>query len=81
MHKKTAVIGLGYVGLPLTIEFGKKNKVLGFDIYNNRIEELKNSKDRINDADQEGLWFEMNLTNESDKVGIFFFSNFEDLKP
>ena len=39
--KKIAIIGLGYVGLPLAIEFGKKFRVLGFDINENRIKELK----------------------------------------
>lgn len=40
------VIGLGYVGLPLAVEFGKKYKVIGFDINEKRIEELKSGKDR-----------------------------------
>ena len=40
LDKKIAIIGLGYVGLPLAIEFGKKYKVLGFDIDQERIEEL-----------------------------------------
>jgi UDP-N-acetyl-D-galactosamine dehydrogenase len=39
-EKKIAIIGLGYVGLPLAIEFGKKFKVLGFDINQSRIDEL-----------------------------------------
>ena len=38
---KIAIIGLGYVGLPLALEFGKKRKVIGFDINLNRIKELK----------------------------------------
>ena len=38
---KIAVIGLGYVGLPLAIEFGKKYKVLGYDINKTRVEELQ----------------------------------------
>ena len=38
---KIAIIGLGYVGLPLAIEFAKKFKVLGFDINQSRIEELE----------------------------------------
>ena len=42
---KIAIIGLGYVGLPLAIEFGKKYKVLGFDINQSRIEELNLLKD------------------------------------
>ena len=45
--KKTriALIGLGYVGLPLAVAFGKKFKVVGFDINQNRINELKNGID------------------------------------
>jgi UDP-N-acetyl-D-glucosamine/UDP-N-acetyl-D-galactosamine dehydrogenase len=38
---KLAVIGLGYVGLPLTLEFAKKREIIGFDINKKRIEELK----------------------------------------
>jgi UDP-N-acetyl-D-galactosamine dehydrogenase len=41
-----AVIGQGYVGLPLTVEFAKKFPTIGFDINVNRIEELRSSKDR-----------------------------------
>ena len=42
---KIAVIGLGYVGLPLSIEFAKKYPVFGFDINNTRIEELRRGED------------------------------------
>ena len=42
---KIAIIGLGYVGLPLAVEFGKKVSVVGFDISSKRIEELKNGQD------------------------------------
>ena len=45
MKKKIAIIGLGYVGLPLAVEFAKYFKVIGFDINQNRIEELKKNKD------------------------------------
>jgi UDP-N-acetyl-D-galactosamine dehydrogenase len=76
---KIAVIGLGYVGLPLAIEFGKKYKVLGFDINQARIEELNSGRDRTNEADLEGLQFAMKLANESDKVGLKFSSKVEDL--
>jgi UDP-N-acetyl-D-galactosamine dehydrogenase len=44
-EKTIAVIGLGYVGLPLAVEFGKKRKVVGFDINKARIEELRSGKD------------------------------------
>ena len=42
---KIAVIGLGYVGLPLAVEFAKKYPVVGFDISNARIEELRQGRD------------------------------------
>lgn len=43
--KKIAIIGLGYVGLPLAVEFGKLRAVLGFDINQLRIEELRSGRD------------------------------------
>jgi UDP-N-acetyl-D-glucosamine/UDP-N-acetyl-D-galactosamine dehydrogenase len=43
---KVAIIGLGYVGLPLALEFAKKRKVIGFDVNKKRIEELKSGFDR-----------------------------------
>ena len=43
---KIAIIGLGYVGLPLAVEFAKKYQVIGFDINIRRIEELRSGKDR-----------------------------------
>jgi UDP-N-acetyl-D-galactosamine dehydrogenase len=38
---KLAVVGLGYVGLPLAVEFGRKRSVVGFDINQRRIDQLK----------------------------------------
>lgn len=46
MDKKIGIIGLGYVGLPLAVEFGKKYTTVGFDINNQRISELSNYYDR-----------------------------------
>ena len=43
--KKIIIIGLGYVGLPLAIEFAKKFQVLGFDISKSRVNELKKGID------------------------------------
>ena len=40
-----AVIGLGYVGLPLACEFGKKYETLGYDINSNRVKDLKKGVD------------------------------------
>src|SRR4029077_6656348 len=42
---RIAVVGLGYVGLPLAVEFGKKYRTLGFDINPTRIKELKSGRD------------------------------------
>jgi UDP-N-acetyl-D-galactosamine dehydrogenase len=44
-NKKIAVIGLGYVGLPLAVEFGKTRRVTGFDISTDRIAELRSGRD------------------------------------
>jgi len=52
---KLAVVGLGYVGLPLAVEFGKKRPVLGFDINAQRIAELKEGRDHTLEVDAEEL--------------------------
>jgi UDP-N-acetyl-D-galactosamine dehydrogenase len=52
---RLAIIGLGYVGLPLAIEFGRIYEVLGFDINRQRVEELKRGEDHTNEADLERL--------------------------
>lgn len=55
-NKKLAIIGLGYVGLPLAVEFSKKGfSVLGFDINKKRIEELKAGSDITNEVSTEEL--------------------------
>lgn len=46
MRDKIAIIGIGYVGLPLAIEFARKHKVVGLDIDKSRIKELKEGKDK-----------------------------------
>jgi len=52
---KLAVIGLGYVGLPLAVEFGKKYKVIGFDINAKRVDELKGGVDKTLEVSPEEL--------------------------
>ena len=58
---KIAVIGLGYVGLPLAVEFGKKFNVIGFDIDYTRVKELHNGYDRTNELNDSEL---LNLNNQ-----------------
>ena len=55
MDIKIAVIGLGYVGLPLAVEFGKKYNVVGFDVNKKRINELKNKIDRTMEVYREDI--------------------------
>jgi len=53
--KKIAIIGLGYVGLPLAVEFGKHRPVLGFDINAKRIAELQSGQDHTLECSAEQL--------------------------
>jgi len=52
---RIAIIGLGYVGLPLAVEFGKHFPVVGFDIHERRLEELRSGFDRTRETDAEAL--------------------------
>ena len=69
-NNKIAIIGLGYVGLPLAVEFGKKYSSLGFDINKQRIRELKEGYDRT---------LESNKSEIDDSKSLLFSSDFEDL--
>jgi UDP-N-acetyl-D-galactosamine dehydrogenase len=68
---KIAIIGLGYVGLPLAVEFGKHLPTMGFDINNSRLDELKQGIDRTLEVSQN------ELTSASD---LSFSSSIEDLQ-
>lgn len=67
--RKIAVVGLGYVGLPVAVAFGKLHEVIGFDINESRIKELKDGYDRTNEVESEDLA----------ATKINFTSNKEDL--
>ena len=74
-----AVIGLGYVGLPLAIEFSKKFKTIGFDINSNRVEELKNNHDSTLEVSENQLKLLKNLVytnnpNEIKKCNIYIIT-------
>lgn len=69
--EKIAIIGLGYVGLPLAVEFGKKIQVVGFDINKERIGELQGGFDRTREVDADEL--------KSSK-GLSYSSELSDLK-
>ena len=59
--KKIAIIGLGYVGLPLAVEFGKKYKVIGFDINKSRVNELSEGLDITGETQKEEILHAENL--------------------
>jgi UDP-N-acetyl-D-galactosamine dehydrogenase len=63
---KIAIIGLGYVGLPLAVEFGKKVSVVGFDISAKRIDELRNGQDHTLEVSPHELQQSNQLTFTSD---------------
>ncbi|MGJ1224632.1 nucleotide sugar dehydrogenase [Sphingobacterium siyangense] len=78
--KKIAVIGQGYVGLPLAIEFAQYFPVLGFDINQERVEELNSGKDRTLEADLEKLNHGLKQATESDfSVGYKASNSLEEL--
>ena len=70
-NKNIAIIGLGYVGLPLAIEFGKKYNVIGFDINKSRINELKNGIDSTLETTAEEI---------KGAVHLSYTTNLEDIK-
>jgi UDP-N-acetyl-D-galactosamine dehydrogenase len=69
-NEKLAVIGLGYVGLPIAIEFAKKIAVIGFDIKPDRVEQMKNGIDPSRELDGDAF----------KNCDILYTSNTEDLR-
>tara|TARA_B100000401_G_C52812328_1_gene724532 strand:- start:795 stop:2075 length:1281 start_codon:yes stop_codon:yes gene_type:complete len=69
-NSKIAVIGLGYVGLPLAVEFSKKYNVIGFDINAMRIQELQSGIDRTLELETSELKKANNLKYTSDLIEI-----------
>lgn len=67
---KLAIIGLGYVGLPLAVEFGRRRPVLGFDISQRRIEELITGKDHNLECTSDELKAAKYLTYSSNQANL-----------
>ena len=78
MHRlkdsKIAIIGLGYVGLPLAVEFSKKYLTIGFDINKSRVNELNNGADSTLEVDDKAL--KLALDN-----GLILSDNLESISP
>lgn len=68
--RKVSVVGLGYVGLPVAVAFGQKDRVIGFDVNDKRVESLKSGQDWTHEISSQDL-------STSD---IYFTANSQDLK-
>jgi UDP-N-acetyl-D-glucosamine/UDP-N-acetyl-D-galactosamine dehydrogenase len=78
-NARIAVIGLGYVGLPLAVEFSKKYKVIGFDIHSTRVEELRGGYDRTLEISEENL--KAVLTPDcTTPIGLFCTNEIEHIR-
>lgn len=71
VNKTIAIIGLGYVGLPLAVEFGKRHSVIGFDLNDKRIAELQSGTDKTSEVNETDLKLAKNLS---------YTSNLDDVK-
>jgi len=69
-EKKIAIIGLGYVGLPLAVEFSKKYTVIGYDINSERIKELNAGLDRTEEVDSDLLIKVLSEEHESSELSL-----------
>ena len=90
MHnRKISVIGLGYVGLPVAVAFGNKQKVIGFDIAEERVRELREGIDRTNEVESdESVKSDITLTcdpreiaDEAKQEDGISLSEFDAMKP
>src|SRR5690606_9850143 len=78
-NKKITVVGLGYVGLPLAVEFAKKFLVVGFDINQRRIDELKQGIDKTLEVENDMLKTVLTTTHTA-KKGLLITNDPEDIK-
>jgi UDP-N-acetyl-D-galactosamine dehydrogenase len=76
-NKKIAIIGLGYVGLPLAVEFAKKYSVIGFDINESRVKELNSGHDSTLEVSDDNL---QSVLNQSSKEVLLLSNDTNDLK-
>jgi UDP-N-acetyl-D-galactosamine dehydrogenase len=83
MEKKIAIIGLGYVGLPLAVEFAKKYPTIGFDINTSRVNELMAGHDHtleVEDADLQQEIVSDLMTAESQGRGLYCTTTVGDIE-
>ena len=76
---RISIIGLGYVGLPLAVEFATKFPVTGFDIKKERVEELRNGHDATLEVEDDHL--KSVLINQNGRTGLFLTDQLDDIRP
>ena len=79
MKEKIAIIGLGYVGLPLAVEFGKKYQTVGFDINNSRVDELNSGHDSTLEVSDE-LLQSVVTSDRNQKTGLVLSADTQDIE-
>ena len=79
MREKIAVIGLGYVGLPLAVEFGKKYQTIGFDINKSRVDELNSGHDSTLEVSDE-LLQSVIVSDRNRETGLVLSAETKDLE-
>ena len=82
-NKKITIVGLGYVGLPLAVEFGKKYKTVGFDIDIKRVRELKKGHDHtleVEDNKLNEVAIENLIEHENSPNGLYFTADSNEIK-
>jgi len=81
-NPKIAIIGLGYVGLPLAVEFAKKYRVIGFDINTMRVDELKTGNDHtleVSPADLKKVLVSKAEIETTNQIGLVPSTNVNDI--
>jgi len=78
--RQIAVIGLGYVGLPLAVEFARKYRVIGYDINPRRIASLQDGMDHTHEVESQTLKQLIALGKQPDQAGLVCTSNLADLR-
>lgn len=79
MEHKICMIGLGYVGLPLAVEFAKHYPVIGFDIHQGRVDELNTGHDSTLEVDDDNLKSVLTLQPPAGK-GLFLTTRLDDIR-
>ena len=76
---KIAIIGLGYVGLPLAVAFASKYQVIGFDINQKRVEELNQGIDSTLEVDEKELKSVLQKFNNNTTNYLLLTTNLQDI--